>query len=297
MPAAAVAALRCPVCRDTLADLGGRLACPAGHSFDVARHGQVHLAARPIRHPGDTADMVAARARVEQAGVLAPVGEEVRAAVGDLLGARGDADRRDGPVLLDVGAGTGHLLAAVLDDLPSAVGLAVDSSRYASRRAGRAHPRLLAVMADVTEPLPVGDAAVDVALVVFAPRPVEEMARALRAGGGLVVATPREGHMAPLRDALGLLDVAEDKGEQVASALAGAFEMVGRTAVDAVVEVANSEDSPVLLDWVMSGPNAFHVSAEAMAARIAAHLPSPSVEVQVAVDVHTFRRRPSPSRR
>ena len=50
--------------------------------------------------------------------------------------------------MLDLGGGTGHHLAAVLDRAPDAVGVVLDSSAYAARRAARAHPRALAVVAD-----------------------------------------------------------------------------------------------------------------------------------------------------
>ena len=57
--------------------------------------------------------------------------------------------------LLDLGGGTGHHLAGVLDRLPDAVGVVLDSSRYAARRAARAHPRAVAVVADTWARLPV----------------------------------------------------------------------------------------------------------------------------------------------
>ena len=55
---------------------------------------------------------------------------------------------------MDVGAGTGHHLAAVLDALPDARGIAIDASPAALRRAARAHERAAAVGADAWKPLP-----------------------------------------------------------------------------------------------------------------------------------------------
>jgi 23S rRNA (guanine745-N1)-methyltransferase len=56
----------------------------------------------------------------------------------------------DGPgLVVDVGAGTGHHLAAVLDALTAHHGVALDVAKAAARRAARAHPRAAAVVCDV----------------------------------------------------------------------------------------------------------------------------------------------------
>ena len=128
----------------------------------------------------------------------------------------------DGPApatLLDLGGGTGHHLAGVLDRLPDAVGVVLDSSRYAARRAARAHPRAVAVVADTWARLPVADAAVDRVLVVFAPRNGPEIARVLRPDGRLVVVTPAADHLAELVGPLGLLRVDPDKAARLAATL------------------------------------------------------------------------------
>jgi 23S rRNA (guanine745-N1)-methyltransferase len=62
----------------------------------------------------------------------------------------------DGPgCVVDVGAGTGYYLAVVLERLTDRVGLALDVSKYALRRAARAHRRVGAVACDVWHGLPV----------------------------------------------------------------------------------------------------------------------------------------------
>ncbi len=70
----------------------------------------------------------------------------------------------------DVGAGPGYYLAAVLGQLPGRAGLALDVSKFALRRAARAHPRIGAVAADAWRRLPVADGAAAVVVNVFAPR-------------------------------------------------------------------------------------------------------------------------------
>jgi 23S rRNA (guanine745-N1)-methyltransferase len=183
-PPGAVELLACPVCGAPLGVRAGDagLVCPAGHSFDRARQGQVTLL--PPGHvppSGDSAAMVADRVAFLAAGHYAGVTRALADAV-----TAGD----DGPpgALLDLGGGTGHHLAGVLDRLPGAVGVVLDSSRYAARRAAGAHPRALAVVGDAWARLPLRDAAVDRVLVVFAPRNGPEAARVLRPGGRLALA-------------------------------------------------------------------------------------------------------------
>jgi 23S rRNA (guanine745-N1)-methyltransferase len=56
--------------------------------------------------------------------------------------------------ILEAGAGTGYYIASVLDALPKSLGLAIDLSKYAVRRAAKAHSRLSAAVADIWEGLP-----------------------------------------------------------------------------------------------------------------------------------------------
>src|ERR1017187_37490 len=77
---------RCPVCRDRLALSadGSRWACPAGHSFDVAREGYVNLllaGQRRSRQPGDSTEMVNARRRFLATGAYDPLSAAVAQAV------------------------------------------------------------------------------------------------------------------------------------------------------------------------------------------------------------------------
>ena len=92
--------------------------------------------------------------------------------------------------MLDLGAGTGHHLAGVLDALPGALGIALDTSRPALRHAARAHADIAAVVADVWQALPIADATVDLVLDVFSPRNGAEMARVLKPGGAALVVIP-----------------------------------------------------------------------------------------------------------
>jgi len=280
LPARAAALLACPVCAGPLAatpdDAG--LRCPAGHSFDRARQGHVTLL--PPGHvppSGDSAAMVADRVAFLAAGHYAGVTR----ALGDAVLAGDDGPPR---ALLDLGGGTGHHLAGVLDRVPGAVGVVLDSSRYAARRAAGAHPRVLAVVGDAWARLPVRGAAVDRVVVVFAPRNGPEIARVLRPGGRLVVVTPAADHLGELVAPLGLLRVDPDKARRLAATLQPQLLPVTAAAYRARLEL----DRASVTTLVGMGPHARHLQPERLAASVGA-LPEPT-PVTVSVDVTTWAR-------
>jgi 23S rRNA (guanine745-N1)-methyltransferase len=267
--------LRCPVCRESLGAAGSAIRCATGHTFDVARHGYVSfLGGRGTALQGDDARMVDARDRFLAAGHLAPLTVALSArAAGAPSG-----------LVLEVGAGTAHHLARVLDALPGHPGLALDLSRHAARRAARAHPRLAAVVADARGRLPLADRCVALALDVFAPRNGPELARVLRDDGRLLVVTPRPEHLSELRSALGLLEIAPDKERRTEAALAPHLRVEDETAVAWTMRL----DRAAALAVAEMGPAARHVDAAELARR-AGRLPEP-VEVTGAVRVSAWRR-------
>jgi 23S rRNA (guanine745-N1)-methyltransferase len=274
LPERAVALLACPVCAAGLSTAADGLRCAAGHAFDRARQGHVTLLPPGHRPPsGDTAAQVADRVAFLDAGTYAGITAALTTAV--------LADGAPG-TLLDLGGGTGHHLAGVLDRLPDAAGVVLDSSPYAARRAAKAHPRALAVVADTWARLPVRDAAVDRVLVVFAPRNGPETARVLRPDGRLVVVTPAADHLGELVGPLGLLRVDPDKGARTASSLEPHLRQVAAAAHREELAL----DHAAVRTLVGMGPHARHLTPDALAARVAA-LPEP-VRVTAAVDVTTW---------
>jgi 23S rRNA (guanine745-N1)-methyltransferase len=275
LPSAAVALLACPVCGAGLAaDDEGVLGCAAGHRFDRARQGHVTLLPPGHRPPsGDSAEMVADRTAFLDAGHYAGVSAVLADAV-----LAGDPPRS----VLDLGGGTGHHLAHVLDRAPDSVGVVLDSSRYAARRAARAHPRAMAVVADTWARWPLRDGVLDRVLVAFAPRNGPETARVLRPEGRLVVVTPAAEHLGELVGPLGLLRVDPDKAARLAAALEPHLEPVEVRRHRQELRLRRADVATL----VGMGPHARHLTRGRLEAALAG-FPEP-IPVTVAVEVATY---------
>ena len=268
--------LACPLCGARLTATDAGLRCAAGHAFDRARRGHVTLLPPGHRPPsGDSAEMVADRAAFLAAGHYAGLTSALTTAVL----ADGDPE-----TLLDLGGGTGHHLAAVLERLPDAVGVVLDSSPYAARRAARAHPRAAAVVADAWQRLPVRDAVADRVLVVFAPRNGPEIARVLRPAGRLVVVTPGPDHLAELAGPLGLLRVDPDKQARLRAGLEPHLRRVAAAGHRERLSLRHDD----VLTLVGMGPHARHLSRDRLRTAVG-ELPEP-VGVTVSVDVANWAR-------
>ncbi|QOC93723.1 putative RNA methyltransferase [Micromonospora craniellae] len=286
--------LRCPVCGEPLGEVAaGALRCPRRHSFDIARQGYVNLLAGRAPHGGDTTEMVAARSDFLSAGhydlisaALADAGTRVteEAAAPHLGSPTGAAGAY--PLVVDAGAGTGRHLAAVLAAVPAAIGLALDVSKPALRRAARAHPRITAAVADTWQRLPLADASTALLLNVFAPRNGAEFHRVLAPTGRLLVVTPVVDHLTELVDTLGLLRVDPAKADRVATGLGGHFVEESHTEHRQELSLAG----PEVTTLVGMGPSAWHTAPDGLAARITA-LGEP-VRATVAVRLGVYRPRP-----
>ncbi|MBO2455071.1 23S rRNA methyltransferase [Actinomadura barringtoniae] len=258
MLADVVELLVCPLCGADLTLKEASLRCPAGHTFDLAKQGYANLLPGNAK-PGtaDTAEMVAARADFLGTGTFASLADALAERVGVALGGGG--------AVLDAGAGTGYYLGRVLDRSPGSVGLALDISKFAARRAARAHPRIGAAVADLWRPLPVRGDAVGAILNVFAPRNAAEFHRVLRPGGLLHVVTPSSRHLGTLVSELGLLSVDEEKTDRVDATLGGRFRLESRESLETEATLGHEE----IATLVGMGPSAHHVPADELARRIA----------------------------
>ncbi len=272
-PPGAVEALACPHCGSELAAGDGLFECPNGHDFDVARQGYVALlGARARTDTGDSADMVSARMDFLGAGHYAPIAAAVAASVGD----------RDAPIL-EVGAGTGYYLAAALAGSTTATcGIALDSSKYAARRAA-IDRRVISVVADAWSPLPIRDRSTGAVLTVFAPRNPDEIVRVLRPGGVYVGVTPLTNHLIELRERLAMLTVDEGKAARLAESFGDRLVPLAKQAVEFEMTLARNDVAAL----VRMGPSARHLGAAEIYEQIAAF--PEELTVTAAVTVSTFQ--------
>ncbi|GAA1492963.1 putative RNA methyltransferase [Curtobacterium herbarum] len=249
--------LACPVCAEPLVRTApGQAGCGNGHRYDEAKQG--HLTLLPAKRRALTADtpaMVDARLRFLGRGHYAPVERALTRAV---------ADATAPGVVLDVGSGPGTYLAHTLDGAgddtaagpAGRLGVALDLSAVAVRRAARIHAHVGAVVGDVTERLPVVDRAAAVVLDVFAPRNQHEYARVLHPEGVLVVVTPRAGHLAEL--AAATISVDPEKERRLHDSLTPAFTL--RSSEDLTWTMALTAED--VHDVVHMGPSHHHVAPD-----------------------------------
>ncbi|TDN45388.1 23S rRNA m(1)G-748 methyltransferase [Curtobacterium flaccumfaciens] len=285
--------LACPVCAEPLARVdSGQVGCANGHRFDEAKQG--HLTLLPAKRralTADTPEMVDARLRFLGRGHYARVERALAAEV---------ADATAPGIVLDVGSGPGTYLAhalraadgrrGVAQDVPVPVGrqpgprlgVALDLSAVAIRRAARAHERAGAVVGDVTERLPVVDGAAAVVLDVFAPRNQTEYARVLHPDGVLVVVTPRTGHLAELAEAT--ITVDPEKERRLHDSLTPAFVLRSTEDLTWTMDLT-AED---VHDVVHMGPSHHHVAPGTVFAPA-------TVTAAVTISTWTPVRRPAPT--
>ncbi|MFI5683664.1 putative RNA methyltransferase [Streptomyces sp. NPDC051636] len=242
--------LRCPTCHTRrLHPDRGALHCPAGHTFDIARHGYASLLTGTRATSGDDAAMAQARARFLSTDTYAPIRKVVASLAADAVSEQ--------TTVVDVGCGTGDYLASVLDQLPCARGLGLDTSVRALRSAARAHERAAAAAWDVFRPFPLASGVADVVLDVFAPRNPAEFHRVLRPTGRLIVVRPTGRHLAELRGRVpAMVTIDPAKEQRLHRVLDPYFE----AAVTEQVEYTMSATRQEVLDLVGMTPSARHLS-------------------------------------
>ena len=254
--------LSCPHCATALSLSSGRLTCETGHTFDVARQGYVSLLRGDHRAgTADTAPMVEARAAFLAEGHYAGIADLASRLARSAVEALGEEPTS--ACIVDLGAGTGYYLARVLDTVgelrPDMPGIALDVSKFAARRAARAHPRIGSVVADAWQSLPIRGRAASVVLNIFAPRNAVEMRRILHPDGRAVVIAPEPGHLAELIDAYGLMSVDERKRERIAAQFEGRFAVESEHEWRSTMRLTAAQ-AGALVDM---GPNAWHAATRA----------------------------------
>jgi 23S rRNA (guanine745-N1)-methyltransferase len=231
--------LLCPVraCHHALVREEHRLVCPRGHSFDAASSGYVNLLQpqdRRSKDPGDTAAAVAARRRLHDRGVTAPLLD----AIEEILAAS-PAD-----VVLDAGCGDGFYLGT----LARRVGFdahGVDISIPAVKAAARRYPEYEWIVANADRFVPHADTSFSIVMSITARMNTGEFRRILRDDGRLLVALPAPADLAELRHHQG--EAGRDRVDRTVETFARDFTLVDRRLVSTTAELDAAAVHDVLL--------------------------------------------------
>ena len=181
-------------CRAPLAREDRHYRCANGHAFDLARSGYLNLLQpqdRRSKTPGDTAEAVAARRRLFDAGYLDALVDAIVRAL----------PLRKGGALLDAGCGEGHHLAAfrrAYDIDAYGVDISVPAIDLAARRDRDA----FWIVANADRFLPFTDASLDAITSITARMNPEEFRRVLVPDGRLLVAIPGADDLIELRQSV-----------------------------------------------------------------------------------------------
>jgi 23S rRNA (guanine745-N1)-methyltransferase len=253
----------CPVCGAPLEPVEAALRCAAGHSFDISREGYVNLLVRRAsRQPGDSVEMIRARARFLATGAydrmtaaLAHVA--ARVALGLHLRNPG------GPItILDVGCGEGHHTRVIagnvaggapgIDPVPLRLA-ALDVAKAGVAAAARADTNGWYAVASAAA-VPMATSAVDVALSVFGPVFPDELARLVRPGGAVIAAHPGTDHLGTLR----ALVYGEGRGHDNKAPLRDSQELFARAGSVRVTFPITITEPAALVDLFTMTPYRWH---------------------------------------
>jgi len=244
---AIVKILICPHCGIELRQNGGSLVCSNGHTANIARQGYVSLLGRYSgTHTADSAEMIAARERFLATGHFSAVTDAINSEL-----SKPGLEEVDGAII-DLGTGSGHYLAAALEAAPDRIGLGVDNSKFAARKAAKCHERAGAIVADIWDGIPVRTGAGAVIINVFSPRNGEEIDRILADGGRLIIVTPNPDHLKELIEPFGMIGVDPDKEARLEKSLGDSADGLESKAVEWKMELSPDE----VVDLVGMGPSA-----------------------------------------
>jgi len=227
--------LLCPVrgCHLALTREDKRVVCSRGHSFDIARSGYINFLQpqeRRSKKPGDTVAAVAARRRLHDRGVTAPLLQGIAEVI-----SAGPSD-----VVLDAGCGDGFYLGSLARQIGfDARG--VDISIPAIDAAARRYPECEWIVANADRFLPYADRSFSIVLSITGRMNAEEFRRVLRDDGRLLVA------LAAPDDLIELRGTGRDRVDRTIETFANDFDLIDRRRVTTNADLDSAAVQDVLL--------------------------------------------------
>lgn len=270
----------CPICGGPLDRGPSAYSCPAGHSFDLAREGYVHLLPANRMHskmPGDDKGMAAARAAFLSKDYYAPLRDALCSIALERTG--------PAPRVLDTGCGEGYYTSGVYRALARAgrsVTMAgTDISKAILRRAAKREKDVEFAVASSYH-LPVADGAVDLLVNCFSPLAIEEFHRVLSPGGAFVYVVPSEKHLWELKQVL----YDRPYPNQVKQTPYPGFSYREIRHVESVIHLPCQEDIHALFQMTPY----YWKTPRSGAERLAALTALTALDVTISFDIHVFCR-------
>lgn len=194
--------LACPLDGEKLVVHEKQLVCGNGHSFDLARQGYVNLL--PVQHkrskqPGDSKEMVVARALFLSSGVYEPIANKLAEIS---LSYINDVSRT---CFMDAGCGEGYYFDYIynylhnIDAVSELSFIGLDISKHAIIDAAKRNNNITWVVGTNRQP-PVCDVSVDIILCVFGFHSFEGFNKILKSRGRVVLVEAGVEHLKELRE-------------------------------------------------------------------------------------------------
>ncbi len=194
--------LICPIDGVELFCQEKQLICENGHSFDIARQGYVNLL--PVQHkrskePGDSKEMVSARASFLNTGVYAPIANKLTELVDSYVSGNQSA------CLMDAGCGDGYYLDMMFNHLKDKEGqgelsfIGMDISKPAIMAAAKRNKLITWIVGTNRQP-PILKSSVNIIVCVFGFQSFEGFYQTLVPGGKIILVEPGANHLKELRE-------------------------------------------------------------------------------------------------
>jgi 23S rRNA (guanine745-N1)-methyltransferase len=272
--------LSCPLCRALLSRDKRRWYCPAGHSFDIAKEGYLHLLPvqkKKSRAPGDDKQMVSSRSRFLNSGHYQRVSDAINLKARKII----SQQFSDPVAIVDAGCGEGYyptrLQQSLLDQQVRNDFVGVDISKPACKAAAKRSRSIQWLVASSSD-IPITDHSADIILSLFSPIPAEEFQRCLKANGQLIVASTGPKHLLELRELL--YDTVDTSSLNTSKALAPRFSPVEKNGENIQYNIS-LKDSSSIQDLLAMTPHYWRASAEKKSHLTSIHELSISIDIQL----------------